>query len=236
MSYREDRSVNDADRLAALAESAAALVEEGMVVGLGSGSTAEAFVRALGVRVHSGLNVQGIPTSRRTEAVAREVGIPLTTLSDSQEVDFGFDGADEIDPDLSLVKGRGGALLFEKLVAEACTRWVIVAAEEKLVDQLGTRLALPVEVIPFGWETTQARVEALGYSAPLRVARDGVPIVTDGKHFVLDCATGPIPDPKALGDQLKCITGVVDHGLFVGLAAAALICDPDGTIRELTRA
>ena len=228
--------MNDETRLATLAEASAALVEEGMVVGLGSGSTAEAFVRALGNRVHTGLNVQGIPTSRTTEHVAREAGIPLTTLSDSQVVDFGVDGADEIAPDLALTKGRGGALLFEKLVAEACNRWVIVASSEKLVDQLGTRIALPVEIMPFGWETTRARVEALGFSAPLRVASDGVPIVTDGMHFILDCATGPIADPKALGDSLKCITGVVDHGLFLGLTAAALICDPDGTIRELTPA
>ncbi len=228
--------MNDETRLATLAEASAALVEAGMVVGLGSGSTAEAFVRALGARVQAGLNVQGIPTSRRTEHVAREAGIPLTTLSDSQVVDFGVDGADEIDPNLSLTKGRGGALLFEKLVAEACNRWIIVASSEKLVDQLGTRIALPVEIMPFGWETTRARVEALGFDAPLRVAVDGVPIVTDGMHFVLDCATGPIADPKAMGDALKCITGVVDHGLFIGLAAAALICDQDGTIRELTPA
>ncbi|MEZ4532833.1 MAG: ribose-5-phosphate isomerase RpiA [Thermomicrobiales bacterium] len=226
--------MNDEHRLATLANASAALVEDGMVVGLGSGSTAEAFVRALGERVAQGLTIQGIPTSRRTEHVAREAGIPLTTLSDSQVVDFGVDGADEIDPNLALTKGRGGALLYEKLVAEACNRWVIVASSEKLVDQLGTRIALPVEIMPFGWETIQARVEALGFSAPLRVAGDGVPIVTDGKHFILDCATGPIADPKALGDALKCITGVVDHGLFIGLASAALVCDPDGTIRELT--
>ena len=108
--------------------------------------------------------------------------------------------------------------------------------DREVVEQLGTRIALPVEIMPFGWETTQARVEALGFAAPLRVASDGVPIVTDGKHFVLDCATGPIEDPKALGDALKCITGVVDHGLFVGLAAAALVCDPDGIVQELTPA
>ena len=228
--------MNDETRLATLAEAAAALAEDGMVVGLGSGSTAEAFVRALGVRVQQGLNIQAIPTSRRTEHVAREAGIPLTTLSDSQVVDFGVDGADEIAPGIALTKGRGGALLYEKLVAEACKRWVIVASSEKLVDQLGTRIALPVEIMPFGWETTRARVEALGFLAPLRVEGDGVPVVTDGKHFVLDCATGPIADPKALGDALKCITGVVDHGLFIDLAAAALICDPDGTIREIARA
>ncbi len=228
--------MNDADRLFALAEAAAAFVEDGMTVGLGSGATAEAFVRSLGARVQQGLTIQGIPTSRRTEHVARETGIPLTTLSDAQTVDFGIDGADEIDPHLALTKGRGGALLYEKLVAEACNRWVIVAASEKLVDRLGTRIALPVEIIPFGWETTQARVEALGFSAPLRVASDGVPIVTDGKHFILDCATGPIDDPRTLGDTLKCVTGVVDHGLFVDLAAAALVCDPDGAVRELTRA
>jgi len=228
--------VNDTDRLAALAGAATALVEEGMTVGLGSGSTAEAFVHALGVRVQQGLNIQGIPTSRRTEHAAREAGIPLTTLSDSRMVDFGIDGADEIDPRLNLSKGRGGAMLYEKLVAEACNRWVIVAAAEKLVDRLGARFALPVEIIPFGWETTQARVEALGFAAPLRVARDGVPLITDGNHFILDCATGPIDDPKTLGDTLKCISGVIDHGLFVGLAAAALVCDADGAIRELTPA
>ena len=119
--------MNDETRLATLAEASAALAEDGMVVGLGSGSTAEAFVRALGARVQAGLTVQGIPTSRRTEHVAREAGIPLTTLSDSQVVDFGVDGADEIDPNLALTKGRGGALLYEKLVAEACNHWIIVA-------------------------------------------------------------------------------------------------------------
>lgn len=228
--------MDDETRRATVAQAAVALVEDGMVVGLGSGTTAEAFVRALGAQVQAGLNIQGIPTSRRTEQLAREVGIPLTTLSDSQVVDIGVDGADEIDPNLSLTKGRGGALLYEKLVAEACDRWIIVASHEKVVDQLGTRMALPVEIMPFGWETTKARVEALGFEAPLRVARDGVPIVTDGNHFVLDCVTGPIDDPKALGDAIKCLTGVVDHGLFIGLAAEALICEADGTIRELTRA
>lgn len=225
--------MNDPDRLAALAEAAAALVETGMVVGLGSGSTAEAFVRALGRRVQQGLTIQGVPTSRHSEQLARELSIPLTTLSDCQVVDLGVDGADEIAPDLALTKGRGGALLYEKIVAEACKRWVIVAVSEKLVDRLGTRVDLPIEILPFGWETTQSRVEALGFSARLRTASDGVPIVTDGKHFILDCATGPIEDPVTLGNTIKCLTGVVDHGLFVGLAAAALICDPDGAIREI---
>lgn len=228
--------MNDDTRRAALADAAAALVEDGMVVGLGSGSTAEAFVRALGARVQAGLTIQGIPTSRSTEQIAREVGIPLTSLSDGAIVDLGVDGADEIAPDLALTKGRGGALLYEKLVAEACDRWIIVASSEKLVEQLGTRIAVPVEIIPFGWETTQARVKALGFDAPLRVARDGVPIVTDGNHFVLDCDTGPIDDPRALSEAIKVITGVVEHGLFIDLAAAALICEPDGTIRELTPA
>ncbi len=226
--------MNDADRLAALGSAAAGLVEDGMVVGLGSGSTAEAFVRALGERVRRGLMIQGIPTSRHTEQIARAVGIPLTTLSDSRTIHLGIDGADEIDPRLSLTKGRGGALLYEKVIAEACERWVIVAASEKLVDRLGTRCSLPIEIIPFGWETTRARVESLGFDAPLRTAKDGVPIVTDGKHFLLDCVTGPIDDAGRLGDQIKCLTGVIDHGLFVGLAATALVCDPDGAIRELT--
>ena len=228
--------MNDADRLTALGVAAAALVEDGMVVGLGSGSTAEAVVRALGMRVREGLSMVGIPTSRATEHLARDVGIPLTTLSDSRTIDLGIDGADEIDPHLSLTKGRGGALLEEKIVAESCERWVIVAASEKLVDQLGARTALPVEIVPFGWETTRGRLEALGFSAPLRVAKDGVPIVTDGKHFILDAATGPIDDAIALSDTIKRLTGVVDHGLFVGLVSTALVCDPDGAIRELTPA
>lgn len=228
--------MNDADRLAALGVAAAALVEDGMVVGLGSGSTAEAVVRALGERVQAGLSMLGVPTSRRTEEIAREVGIPLTTLSDSLTIHLGIDGADEIDPQLSLTKGRGGALLEEKIIAESCERWIIVAASEKLVDQLGTRTPLPIEIVPFGWETTRRRVEALGAPAPLRVAKDGVPIVTDGKNFILDCATGPIDDPVALGRTIKQITGVIDHGLFVGLASAAFVCDPDGAIRELTPA
>lgn len=225
--------MNDADRLAALGVAAAALVEDGMVVGLGSGSTAEAVVRALGARVQAGLSMVGIPTSRGTELLARDVGIPLTTLTDSPTIHLGIDGADEIDPHLSLTKGRGGALLEEKIIAESCERWVIVAASEKLVERLGTHTSLPIEIVPFGWETTRARVEALGFSAPLRVAKDGVPIVTDGKHFLLDGATGPIDDPVVMGETIKRITGVIDHGLFVGLASAALVCDPDGAIREL---
>lgn len=227
--------MNDADRLTAVGKAAAALIEDGMVVGIGTGSTAEAFIRALGMRVKEGLSIQGVPTSRRTEHLAREVGIPLTTISDNPVIDLGVDGADEIDPRLSLIKGRGGALLYEKMIAEACRRWIIVAASEKLVTQLGSRVSLPIEIIPFGWETTRTRVEAIGYAAPLRTTDDGSPFLTDGRHFILDSATGLIDDPSALGDTIKRITGVIDHGLFVDLATAALVCDPDGTVRKLTR-
>jgi ribose 5-phosphate isomerase A len=226
--------VDDAQRLSVLADHAAGLVEDGMVIGLGSGSTAEAFVKSLGVRVASGLAITGVPTSKRTEKVAREVGVPLTTLSDAPRLDLGIDGADEIDPELNLTKGRGGALLYEKIVALACERWMIVAAAEKLVGQLGTRIRLPVEIIPFGWEQTAGRIASLGLDPQLRIDQDGAPFLTDGRHYVLDCATGPIESPSKLARDLKLLAGVVDHGLFVGISTAALVSEADGTVRTVT--
>jgi len=227
--------MNDAERLGRLAAGAAALVEDGMALGLGSGSTAEAFMEALGRRIESGLRVTGVATSHRTEVKAIESGIILTTLMETPSLDLGVDGADEIDPNLDLVKGRGGALLYEKIVAQACQRWVIVAASEKLVDSLGSRIALPVEVIPFGWEQTAASVAALGLAPRLRTGPYREPFRTDGGHYILDCQTAGIEDPPALADALKLTTGVVEHGMFIEFADVAMTVDEDGEITTHTR-
>jgi ribose 5-phosphate isomerase A len=227
--------VDDATRLARLAEAAAAVVEDGMMLGLGSGSTAEALVRALAVRVAGGLQVTGVPTSTRTERLATELGIPLRTLDSIKTLDFGIDGADEIDPRLDVVKGRGGALLFEKLVALTCQRYMIIGASEKRVNQLGTRMPLPVEIVPLGWQQTAVRLDRIGCRPTLRQVADGAPFITDSGHYILDCTTGPIASPKEMASSIKSITGVVDHGLFVGLADRAMVVEPDGAVRTLIR-
>lgn len=238
--------MDDAGRLAALARRAADEVAPGMTLGLGSGATAEAVVRELGARVAAGLEVRGVPTSERTAAVARELGIPLLGLDEVEGLDLGIDGADEIDPALELVKGRGGALLHEKLVALACRRFVVVAAAEKLVERLGTRMPLPVEVVPFGWRRTAARLEGLGLRPSLRVHKgeaDGtgglgtapVPFVTDGGHVLLDCDVSPVADAAGLAAAIKAVPGVVEHGLFVGFADRVLVVEGDGTVRALDR-
>jgi ribose 5-phosphate isomerase A len=227
--------VDDVSRLARLADAVAAVVEDGMTLGLGSGSTAEAMVRALAVRVAAGLQVTGVPTSARTERLASDLGIPLRTLDSVKRLDLGIDGADEIDPRLDVVKGRGGALLYEKLVALTCNRYLIIAASEKRVSQLGMRMPLPVEIVALGWKQTAARLELIGCRPTLRQVADGAPFVTDGGHYILDCATGPIASPRELASSIKAITGVVDHGLFVGLADRAMVVEPDGAVRTLIR-
>jgi len=238
--------MDDAQRLAALARRAADEVTPGMTLGLGSGSTAEAVIRELGARVAAGLPIRGIPTSDRTAELARDLGIPLLGLDEVESIDLGIDGADEIDPRLNLVKGRGGALLHEKLVALACTRFVVVAATEKLVERLGSRMPLPVEVVPFGARRTASRLAQLGLRPALRVqpgvsdetgalGTARVPFVTDGGHHLLDCDVAPITGPAALAEAIKATTGVVEHGLFVGIADRALVVDADGTVRALDR-
>ena len=235
--------MDDAARLVALAGAAADVVRPGMTLGLGTGSTAEAVIRGLGSRVASGLEIAGVPTSERTARLARELGIPLLNLEDVDRLDLGIDGADEIDPNLDLVKGRGGALLHEKLVALACDDYLIVAAAEKWVDRLGTRMPLPVEVVPFGWRLTAARLGSLSLRPTLRATagKDSgspdapVPYVSDGGHYVLDCASGPIAEPAALAAAIKAVPGVVEHGLFVGLARRVMTVDVAGTVRERRR-
>jgi ribose 5-phosphate isomerase A len=201
----------------AAAEWAAALIEDGMVVGLGTGSTASLVLEPLAARIRQGLRIVGIPTSERTAEQARALGIPLSTLADHARVDLTIDGADEVEiATLNLIKGRGGALLREKIVASASARLVIVADESKLVERLG-RGVVPVEVVPFEWQATARRIESLGGGPALRLRTDGGAFVTDGGHYILDCAFGPISSAGSLDRELNGIVGVVEHGLFLGL-------------------
>lgn len=224
--------MDNADRLARIGERAADEIPQGALVGLGSGSTAEAMVRALGARVEAGLRITGVATSSRTAALATSFGIPLRQLSEIDMLDLCIDGADEIDPALNLVKGRGGALLYEKLVAIRARRLVIIASSEKLVDRLGSRLPIPVEVVPFGWRHTAERVRDLGLEPVLRMVAGDRPFLTDGGHHLLDCTDAPIDAPAAMAEVLKGVTGVVEHGLFVGMADLALTIDERGLITE----
>ena len=229
--------MEEQERLRRLAVAAADLVQPGMIVGLGTGSTAAAVVDELGRRVADGLGMTGVVTSSRTEDQARALGIPLQTLDDVAALDLGLDGADEIDPALNAVKGRGGALLMEKLVAISCAQFVLVASSEKSVQHLGVRMPLPVEIVRFGWKHTANRLESLGLTPHLREtsATDAAPYLTDLGNYILDCALEPITDPGALAAALKAMPGVVEHGLFVGIASAALQVDSDGELIYRTR-
>ncbi len=208
-------------------------VRPGMRLGLGTGSTAKHFVELLAERVRGGLNVVGVPTSETTRADAQRLGVPLTTLDETPELDMTVDGADEIGPDLTLIKGGGGALLREKIVAAASARMVVIADESKWVETLG-RFPLPVEVMPFGWATTRRAVEAAALAAgspgpaKLRLDKDGHAFVTDGGHWILDASLQRIVDAKMLADRLVAIPGVVEHGLFIGLAQAVILAGPTG--------
>ncbi|GBQ26343.1 ribose 5-phosphate isomerase A [Acetobacter estunensis NRIC 0472] len=214
------------------AEQAAALVEDGMVVGLGTGSTAAFVVAALGRRHAEGLRFLGIPTSVATETQARSLGIPLTTFSEHAVVDMTIDGADEIERgSLDLIKGLGGALLREKIVAAASKRLVIVADESKLVDHLGAHTLLPVEVTPFGWESTARHLEKFGARISPRRNREGAFFVSDGGNLILDCTFPVIDDPGKMERDIRSVIGVVECGLFVGLATEAIVAGSDGVIR-----
>ncbi|HZS92043.1 MAG TPA: ribose-5-phosphate isomerase RpiA [Chloroflexota bacterium] len=217
---------------------AAGLVEPGMVVGLGSGSTATLFIRALAERVRAGLEVVGVPTSEASEHLARAEGIPLTTLEDNPRLDLDVDGADAVDPALNLIKGLGGALLREKIVARAAARFVAVVDESKVVESLTQLSLVPVEVVPFGWSGTWAALEELGASPTMRrtSAEPGAPpFVSDGGHYILDCRFADISDPGGLAARIKALTGVVEHGLFIGMAGEAVVGRDDGTVTILRR-
>ena len=200
----------------------AKLVRDGDVVGLGTGSTAYFAVLALGERVKAGLKILGIPTSIATGELARKLGIPLTTLDEHPEIDITLDGADEIGPHLNLTKGGGGALLREKVVASASKKMVVVADSSKLVPALG-KFPLPVEVIPFARAVVERKLASLGATPKLRLKQDGQPYITDNGNHILDASFGKIEDPPALARILSDTPGVVEHGLFIGLAEMALI-------------
>ena len=220
----------DAQRRAA-AEAAAALVENDMVVGLGTGSTAAHFIDALIRRVREeNLRITAIPTSLRSDRQAREGGIPMASFATVRQIDLTVDGADQIlRGSLDLVKGLGGALLREKIVAAASKRLAIVADSSKLVDKLGGKIPVPVEVVKFGWESTASRIEALGGTPARRWPKDSdQPFQTDGGNYILDCTFGPLADPAALEKALSNTVGVVESGLFIGMADIAFVAGANG--------
>jgi len=223
----------------AAAAKALDLVRPGMRLGLGTGSTAKHFVELLGERVRGGLDVVGVPTSEATQAAALRAGIPLATLDEIPEVDLTVDGADEIAPDLTLIKGGGGALLREKIVAAASSRMVVIADESKCVPALG-RFPLPIEIASFAAGATLRAVRAaIGRvqepgRLDFRQGRDGHAFVTDGGHWIIDAALGRVENPALLARALEAVPGVMEHGLFVGLASLAIVGGPDG-VRMIER-
>jgi len=206
----------------AAARASLKFIEEGTVVGLGSGSTAAYFIRYLGERVQAGLKIRGVPTSVDAQRLAQSCGIPLISLGEVDHIDVDIDGADEFDPQLRLVKGGGGALLREKIVASASRKFVVVADSAKQVAMLG-RFPLPVEVIPFAETLLTRRITALGATVKLRTTAAGAPYKTDEGHHILDCHFGEIPDPPLLARTLEGMPGIVEHGLFIDLATLVLV-------------
>lgn len=214
-------SQDDAKRIAG--ERAATEAEDGMVVGLGSGTTAAFAVEALGARVAKGLRIVGIPTSEATAALARRLGIPLTDFAHHHRIDLTIDGADQVARStLDLVKGRGGALLREKIVASASRRMTVIVDETKIVERLGGATPLPVEIVRFGWETTIDRLTTLGVAPALRGGA-AKPFISDGGNYIADCAIAEISDPSGLDRKLASVLGVVATGIFSGLATAVII-------------
>jgi ribose 5-phosphate isomerase A len=223
--------VTDVDQLKqAAGERAVEWIESGMVVGLGTGSTTVFAIRRLGELIASGqlAEIVGIPTSRESEQLANEVGIPLTTLADRPTIDLTIDGADEVDPAWNIVKGGGGALLREKVVAQASLREVIVVDDGKLVGQLGSTRALPVEVLQFAWKPEEEYLADLGAEVGLRRHADGSTFVTDEGNWIFDCTFQGIADAERLAAQLSRRAGVVEHGLFLGLATDLVIASAEG--------
>ncbi len=217
-------------------EYAVQFIEDGMIVGLGFGSTAVHALRLLGRRISSGdlTGIKVIPTSNSVAEDARSAGIPLTGFSEHPVIDITIDGADEVDPGMNLIKGGGGALLMEKIVAQVTQREIIVVDGTKLSPLLGTRFALPVEVLPFGWELQQAYLKSLGAMVERRRAPNGEVFTTDSGNFILDCDFGPIQKPEDLARELESQAGIIEHGLFLGLADDLVVGDENG-VRHQTR-
>jgi ribose 5-phosphate isomerase A len=220
----------------AAARAAAEEVESGMILGLGSGSTAEQAIRVIGERLANGTlkNVRGVPTSRQSAALAKIHNVPLVTLDDVRAIDLDVDGADEIDPELRLIKGGGGALLYEKIVAQASERVIIIADDSKLSPKLGTNYFVPVETVSIARAPVERFLQTLGAEAALRRRSDGSIFLTDEGNVLLDATFGEIDDPERLASELKAKSGVVEHGLFLEEADVAIVADVSGT-RELTR-
>ncbi len=202
---------------------AASRAEPGMVIGLGTGRAAAGFVRELGERVRNGLAVRGIPTSRATESLASSLGIPLIGFEEVAAVDLAVDGADEVDPDLNLIKGHGGALVRERVVAAAASRFVVLVGPEKLSHRLGAQRSVPVEAIPFAAPQVRRALERMGAEAAVRIESDGKPFVTDNRNLLVNASFGKIADPAALHREILGIPGVLDSGLFAGMADEVLV-------------
>ena len=220
---------NGPDHLAALGHYALRFAKPGDVIGLGTGRAATAFINALGASL---IQVRGIPTSRASEELGRSLGIEITSLADAPKIDTDFDGADEVDPRLNLIKGYGGALVREKIVAAASRRFIVLVGEEKLVKRLGTRGSLPVEVVPFALPLAMRRVAALGLKPKVR-EKDGADFVSDNGNLILDCGVKEIRNPARLDRELREIPGVVGTGLFVGMASLVLVARNNGKIDVL---
>lgn len=214
----------------AAAEEALKLVEDGMVLGLGTGSTAAFFVSALGRRIaEDGLRITAVPTSVQTETQAHSLKLPLTTLAQHAQIDLTIDGADEVElGTLYLIKGHGGALLREKIVAAASKRMVVIADETKMVERLGSLVSVPVEVVRFGWQATGRRLTELGGNPSLRLGSDKKPYVTDSGNYIMDCAFGPIEKPKEIAHHLDHVVGAVEHGLFLGYTQEVIVGGREG--------
>jgi len=223
---------NDQEKEAA-ARASLRFVKDGQIVGLGTGSTAAYFIQLLGEQVKNGLRIRGIPTSEHSGKTAAALGIPLTTLDECPEIDVTVDGADEVDPQLRLIKGGGGALLREKIVASATKHYVIITDATKRVPVLG-KFPLPVEVIKFARAVVEKKIAALGAEVRLRQKADGNPYLTDENNYILDCRFGQIPDADGLAQKLSDMPGVVEHGLFIGMAGVVLVAG-GGQILELRR-
>ncbi len=221
MANDREQDQEKAQEKEAAARASLQFVKSGQVVGLGTGTTAAHFIKLLAEQVKNGLRIRGIPTSQRSGELAQSLGIPLITLDDCQEIDVTVDGADEVDPQLRLIKGGGGAMLREKIVASATKQLVIVADATKQVPVLG-KFPLPVEVIRFAQALIRKRVAELGAVVTLRMASDGQPYLTDENHHILDCHFGEIRDPEKLARELSDMPGIVEHGLFIGMAKVAL--------------
>ena len=232
-------SPQDEAKLAAAAKAIETFLQDGMTIGLGSGTTSRFFVRILGDRVKDGLRVVGVSSSKSTGELAKEVGVPLADLNDVELLDLTIDGADEIDPKGRMIKGGGANLLWEKIVASASRKMVAIVDESKRVQRLG-RFPLPVEVIPFAWKSTERQLQNLfrkaGYvdvRIDVRGSREK-PLITDSGHYLLDCHLQEIADPEFLAANLNHIPGVVEHGLFLGIATNAAIGKPDGNAETIT--